>query len=77
MLSWTVLMVHNRDLPEILEKPLIEYIWTMPSKQPNAFILPWQTFSGILLWCLDAPAIIKRNDTEFHDFSQIVKYIIK
>ena len=27
-----------------------------------------------LLCCLDAPAIIKRNGIEFHDFSRIVKY---
>ena len=33
-----------------------------------------KTFCGILLCCLDAPAIIKRNGIECHDFSLIVKY---
>ena len=67
-------MVHNRDRLEIWGKPLIERIQTMPKKQPNAFILAWKTFCGILLCCLDAPAIIKSNGIEFHDFLLIVKY---
>ena len=33
-----MLMVHNRDQPEIQGKPLIEHTQTMPQKQPNAFI---------------------------------------
>ena len=33
-----------------------------------------KTFCGILLCCLDAPAFIKRNGNEFHDFLLIVKY---
>ena len=33
-----------------------------------------KTLCVILLCCLDAPAIIKRNGIEFHDFSLIVKY---
>ena len=33
-----------------------------------------KTFSGILLCYLDAPAIIKRNDIQLHDYSWIVKY---
>ena len=33
-----------------------------------------KNFCGILLCCLDAPAITKKNGIEFHDFSQIVKY---
>ena len=33
-----------------------------------------KTFCGILLCCLDASAIIKRNSIEFHDYSLIVKY---
>ena len=33
-----------------------------------------KTFCDILLCCLEAPAIIKRNGIEFYDFSWIVKY---
>ena len=33
-----------------------------------------KTFCGILLCCLDASTIIKRNGIEYLDFSWIVKY---
>ena len=33
-----------------------------------------KTFCGILLCCLDASAITKKNGIKFNDFSQIVKY---
>ena len=33
-----------------------------------------KTFYGIVLCCLDVPAIIERNDIEFHDYSRVVKY---
>ena len=41
-------------------------------KAANAFYIMMKIFCGILLWCLDAPQIIKSNGIEFHDFWQIV-----
>ena len=61
-----MLVVHNRDRLEILGKALIECTQT-------SLMLDEKIFCGILLCCLDASIIIKRNGIEFHDFSWIVK----
>ena len=72
-ISWTMLVVHNRDQPEIQGTP--NKIHTSHALQAaQCFYIVMKSFCGILLCCLDAPPIIKRNGIEFHDFWRIVKY---